>query len=108
MQKRERFVHGTSKINQTWKVQFLCQNLVSKHSLSYCASVGHVTFCYKLIQRFMVTCLFIGQYTTGYYGTITINKTDLNQIKLSAYFLVGVKSEEIEIPVNCLKKLSHF
>ena len=27
--------------------------------------------CYKLIQRFGVTGLFTGQYTTGYYGTFT-------------------------------------
>ena len=27
--------------------------------------------CYKLIQRFRVTGLFTGQYTTGYYGTFT-------------------------------------
>ena len=27
--------------------------------------------CYKLIQRFRVTGLFAGQYTTGYYGTFT-------------------------------------
>ena len=28
-------------------------------------------FCYKIIQRFMVTGLFTGQYTTGYYRTFT-------------------------------------
>ena len=27
--------------------------------------------CYKLIQRFRVTGLIAGQYTTGYYGTLT-------------------------------------
>ena len=27
--------------------------------------------CYTLIQRFRVTGLFAGQYTTGYYGTFT-------------------------------------
>ena len=27
--------------------------------------------CYKLIQRFGVTGLFTGQFTTGYYGTFT-------------------------------------
>ena len=27
--------------------------------------------CYKLIQRFRVTGLFTGQYTTDYYGTFT-------------------------------------
>ena len=28
-------------------------------------------FCYKLVQGFRVTCLFIGQYITKGYGTIT-------------------------------------
>ena len=32
---------------------------------------GHFSHCYKLIQRFRVTFLFTGLYTTGYYGTIT-------------------------------------
>ena len=27
-----------------------------------------VTICYKRIQRFRVTSLFTGEYTTGYYG----------------------------------------
>ena len=31
----------------------------------------HYYLCYKLVQRFRVTCLFTGQYTTKAYGTIT-------------------------------------
>ena len=29
------------------------------------------SYCYKLVQRFMVTCLFTGQYITKAYGTFT-------------------------------------
>ena len=33
--------------------------------------LGFVTFCYKLIQRFRVTGLFAGQYTTVLNNTVT-------------------------------------
>ena len=40
-----------------------------KHQTYFFLYLNHK--CYKLIQRFRVTGLFAGKYTTGYYGTFT-------------------------------------
>ena len=46
---------------------------VQMSSNQTCYTIGFLIFkyCYKLIQRFRVTCLFTGQCTTKTYGTIT-------------------------------------
>ena len=54
-------------------------------------------YCYKLIQRFRVTSLFTGQYTTGYYGTITVIYWSVNNWLLWHSYRCYIVSQRISI-----------
>ena len=41
--------------------------ILNLYTILFCTHL----YCYKLIQRFRVTGLITGQYTTGYFGTFT-------------------------------------